>query len=69
VADDIVTRLRHMAWQGPEGEPWIGEMLRAADEIERLRAVNLSLHRQILDMELTLIHEREARAKSIIKHG
>jgi hypothetical protein len=35
--DDIVTRLRHMAWQGPEGEPWIGEMLRAADEIQRLR--------------------------------
>jgi hypothetical protein len=42
---------------------------RAADEIERLRAVNLSLHRQILDMELTLIHEREARAEWIIKHG
>lgn len=42
---------------------------RAADEIERLRAVNSSLHRQILDMELTLIHEREARAESIIKHG
>ena len=37
MADDIVTRLRHMAWQGPEGEPWMGEMLRAADEIEQLR--------------------------------
>lgn len=41
--DDIVTRLHLMAWQGPEGEPWIGEMLRAADEIERLRAENARL--------------------------
>ena len=39
MADDIVTRLRLMAWRGPEGEPWIDALvLWAADEIERLRA-------------------------------
>jgi hypothetical protein len=37
MTDDIVTRLHLMAWRGPEGEPWIEQMLRAADEIERLR--------------------------------
>jgi len=38
VADDIVTRLRHMAWTAPEGEPWADAVRDAADEIERLRA-------------------------------
>jgi len=41
VADDIVTRLRHMAWNAPEGEPWVEALGDAADEIQRLRA---SLH-------------------------
>ena len=35
--DDIVTRLRHMAWTAPEGEPWADALRDAADEIERLR--------------------------------
>jgi hypothetical protein len=35
--DDIVERLRHMAWLAPEGEPYADALLEAADEIERLR--------------------------------
>jgi hypothetical protein len=36
--DDIVERLRHMAWLAPEGGPYADALLEAADEIQRLRA-------------------------------
>jgi hypothetical protein len=40
--DDIVDRLRHMAWLAPEGEPYADALLEAADEIERLREERLN---------------------------
>lgn len=35
--DDIVERLRHMAWVANEGEPYADALRSAADEIDRLR--------------------------------
>jgi hypothetical protein len=40
--DDIMERLRHMAWLAPEGEPYADALLEAADEIERLREERLN---------------------------
>lgn len=39
MADDIVNRLRYMAWTADEGEPWTDVALQAADEIQRLRSL------------------------------
>lgn len=36
MSNDIVTRLRHMAWAADEGEPYAAAAREAADEIERL---------------------------------
>lgn len=35
--DDIVEKLRHMAWLAPEGEPYADDLAEAADEIQRLQ--------------------------------
>ena len=43
VADDIVSRLRHMAWLADEGEPYADALGEAADKIERLRAAGDAL--------------------------
>jgi hypothetical protein len=43
VADDIVTRLRHVAWLAEEGSQVTDLAATAADEIERLRAAGDAL--------------------------
>jgi hypothetical protein len=48
VSDDIVTRLRHVAWLAEEGSEVTDLAATAADEIERLRAVIASFPCQCL---------------------
>jgi hypothetical protein len=43
----MVGRLRHMAWNAPEGEPWVEALGDAADEIERLRVAGDALAQRL----------------------
>jgi len=62
VTDDIVTRLRHMAWIAPEGEPWADAMREAADEIKRLRATGDALLDRLNDWHNGAPYDRDAEA-------
>ena len=62
MSDDIVTRLRHVAWLAEEGSEVTDLAATAADEIVRLRAECTDLRQQLDVLKIELAQARTGKA-------